>query len=1297
MAVKINFDSAGLPETPTLILARKSGEKIGVLNTARNIVVKDNLNSYSEISFTVAKRLNGKKCVCWNSIRDFRLLYIPEWKKWYELHVELNQSTHCVKSVTGKSFCESDLSQQLLFDTEINTEADINRKDYKVTVLYNENDAKASLIHRLLSDKVSFYKILHVDESIKKVQRTFSFDNVSIYDAFQEVAEEIRCLFLFGREDKDGNFLTISVYDLDNSCKKCGHRGEFTGTCPKCGSHEITPGYGNDTRIFLSTENVAEEVVYTTDADAVKNCFHLEAGDDDMTAAVININPAGSQYLWYITDYMKEDMSEQLVQKLESYDKEYAYYQNEHIYDLDSTLVQKYNELITKYKVYDETLESITTPIKGYAPLIKIYYDTIDFTGYLQNSLMPTIKMSETSAEKQAALLVEANLSPVSVENIKYISLATANSAVLNYAKVYIDTARYKVKVKESSISGTVWTGNFVVTSYSDEEDTAESKTITVQFNNDYENFLKQKIDKALAKENDEDLSIVGLFKKTDEDFKAELKKYSLSYLQIFYEACQACLNILIEQGVADKDSWNSSSKPEGNLYESLYKPYLKKSEFISQEIKLREEEIQIILGKYDKEGTLLTNGLQTVILENKKHVTDILDFKKYLGDYWIEFCHFRREDNWSNDNYKAEGLNNTEIFKKATEFLEAAKKDLYKSSTLQHSISSSLKNLLIIPGFEPIVDYFEVGNWLRIMIDGQVYKLRLLSYEIDYEDMENIKVEFSDVVQQLGSVSDIESIMKQSQSMSSSYSSVKHQASQGAESSNTIKGWVNQGLDATVTKIVNSADNQDIVYDRHGLLFREKDDITDTYSPIQIKIIHSTLAMTDDDWQTCKVAVGKFEYLDPKDKKYKTGYGVIADKIVGNIILSQEVGIYNESGSMTFDTNGLIITNDKNTVRINPNAEKLFCISNEAKDILYVDSKGNLNIEGKFTASSGSKIGYWTVTDNAIYNTSSTWGAGNGKYWGNDGLSIGSTFKVDKYGNLITNGTITAQGSLSLAGGKLSYQNGTLQVSGKIVADSGSSFGHWNITNDAIYSGSPSFGASNGKYFGASGLSITDNFKVDAYGNISASGTLSLAGGKLSYQNGTLTITGNVMASSGEFGGTLKSVSGTFTSLKAGSSEFHPTWIMINADGKGMCRIGTPDYQNWVDLTIRPDNDNIGNIGTPDKRWSTLYSRVIAQNSVRDKKESIQIYNPEQAYEELKQMPLYTYYYKGGANETKTMALGTMIDYIPPEVMITTPNGNDTFNLASLCFWSIGALQVLQQKVEYLEEKLKGESNGSL
>ena len=803
------------------------------------------------------------------------------------------------------------------------------------------------MLNRILSDKCPHYKILHVDSSIASIQRTFSFNDVSIYDAFMEIAKEINCLFVFGEESDVPMLRTVSVYDLESSCNDCGYRGEFESVCPKCSSVNIKDGYGEDTTIFVNKENLGEDINIQGDVDSVNNCFRLEAGDELMTATIINCNPAGSQYIWRFTDEMKSDMSDRLVSKLNEYDQKYNYYQYEYQSNINDAVVSQYNQLIRKYKKYNEDLIEITTPIIGYSSLINLYYDVIDFYGYLYNSLLPSVEVDQTTAQEQADLLTTENLSPVAVQSAEYISLATANSTITAYAKVIIDSARYKVKVKNSSIDGVEWTGNFTIESYYDDEDTAESKIITVTFNDNYEEFLKQQIEKTLAKSNDEDFSIVGMFNLESVEFSNELKKYSYTHLQIISDACQSCLNILIEQGVTDENSWDYT---EGNVYEEIYVPFYEKMELINQEIGVRESEINILTGTTDEYGDIKTKGIRNYIDDIREEILSELDFQSFIGDSWAELSSFRRESTWSNSNYISDGLTNKELFDNAIHFLEAANKDIYKSSNLQHSISSTLKNLLVLKEFEPLTDYFKIGNWIRIEIDGIIYKLRLIGFDLDYDNLDNLDVEFSDVVQKMGVMSDIESILSQSQSIAKSYSSTKRQAKQGSNSKGVVDNWLESGINATTTKIVNG-DNQDIVYDQHGMLFRQYDEITGTYSPLQLKIINSVLAMTNDNWKTSKVGIGEFEYYNPKNQQTEIGYGIIANQIVGSLLLSEEVGIYNASGSMIFDDeSGLKITNGTNTFSVNPNEDSLLQILNGENPVFSVSTSGELSYTGNVT-----------------------------------------------------------------------------------------------------------------------------------------------------------------------------------------------------------------------------------------------------------------------------------------------------------------------------------------------------------
>lgn len=996
MAINIKFDLVGNPEPPTIILANRNGNKLGQLKVNEDsIEISDKFNDASEFSFTINKYYNDKLAPLWEKVVDFKLVYCKEWDMWFEIKVEIDEKNKAVKTVFCTQLGQAELSQIKLYDVEINTEEDIERDDYKISILYDENDPKASILDRML-EKAPNYSIAYVSPTIAKIQRSFSFDGDSIYDALQEVAEEIGCLFLFpSNSDENGRIQRkIYVYDLQQHCNDCGHRGEYTDKCPKCGSANITNGYGEDTLIFVTSDELASSgIQLATDVDEVKNCFKLEAGDDLMTATVRNCNPNGTDYIWYFSDSMKEDMSDELVEKLGAYDKRYQYYYSEHVSDIDTEILDKYNTLVDKYSVYNEDLQKINTPITGYSDLMNAYYNTIDLSMFLKSALMPSIEMRKTTAEEQAKLLTASSLSPVAVANIKVASLATINNAVLAMAKIIVKLT-YKVQVNVSELvedgDNKWWKGNFTITNYSDEEDAAISEIVTVEVNGDLETFIKQKIDKALNKENTDDLSISGLFEKEYDDFCNELKKYALNPLISFRDACQACIDILIEQGIGSGDSWSDNEEgSESNLYDNLYTPYYNKLMAIEAEIKIREDEINIISGIYDSEGNLITKGLQTFIEEHKAQIQNALDFEGYLGnELWLDFCAYRREDNYSNENYISDGLDNAELFKKALEFFEVAENEIYKSAELQHSISTTLNNLLAIPKFKDLIKSFKVGNWIRVRIDDRIFKLRLLEYGIDFGDFNDISVEFSDVTKVKNGVTDVKDILSKASSMATSYGSTQRQASQGAKSNSVLNNWVESGLNATQTKIVDSID-ENLMFGKNAFWCRQYDPITDTYSDEQIKIVNSTIAITDDNWATTKTAIGKYYYVDPVTKELKSAYGVNGETIVGKLFIGKQMSMQNESGSMifddngmtitsttddgigtmTFNENGLVVNHGDNTVTISPKSKEVMNITNGEDKVFEVNENGELSINGNIIARSLRLENGVTIDSNVITN----------------------------------------------------------------------------------------------------------------------------------------------------------------------------------------------------------------------------------------------------------------------------------------------------------------------------------------
>ena len=1091
MAVNVKFDLVGNPEPPTIILSKRNGDKLGQLDVnAESIELSDKFNDASEMSFTLNKYVDGKLTPLWDKVVDFKLVWCKEWDLWFEIKVELDEATETVKTVFCTQLGQAELSQINLYDIHINEEGDPNwdteNKEYKSTILYDPNDTDASLLHRLLKDKAPHYSILHVDDTIKNIQRSFSFDNTSIYDAFQEVSEEIGCLFVYHSNSGEGGKIqrTISVYDLQQNCLNpdCRHRGEFTDKCPKCGSANINYNEDvfEDTRIFVTSDELASEgIQLTTDTDSVKNCFKLKGGDDLMTATIRNCNPNGTDYLWRFSDMTKDDMSEELVDAINSYDSRYKDYYDKHESELDATLLNQYSALVEKYKGYYNTestclscgnkavfdgdcpkcnssnilsgksLQSIPATIKGYSALMNAYYNTIDFALYLQSALMPTVKMSETSADEQADLLTASSLSPVAVntEYINSVSQSTADSAVLSMAKIIVKST-YKVEIKTSNYDKTshIWEGNFIITNYSDENDTAESQTVRVTVNNDSETFIKQKIEKTLNKDNTDDLSISGLFEKDYDDFCVELKKYALNPLKSFYDACDNCLNILIDQGAGNQ----SENK---DLYDNLYAPYYNKSTAITDEITIRESDIIVI------------DELKQCIEKCRNAIQSNLNFEEYLGkDLWLEFCSYRRDDTYSNDNYISDGLNNAQLFERALEFIEAAENEIYKSSELQHSISTSLNNLLKIDKFKSLVDSFAVGNWIRVRIDDEIFKLRLLEYDIDFGSFENISVEFSDVTKIKNGITDIKDVIDQASSMATNYSSIQRQADQGNKARTTIDQWITDGLNSALVQIQSNS-NEEVTMTENGLLCRSYDEITGNYLPEQLRLTHNIMAYTDNNWETVRQAIGKhnYKYYDRNKSNEdgskggfvdRTGYGMNSDFVQAGIVSgSQIVGgdIYSnnyvsgKSGSFIdlesgrFEFGGGKITFNGTELIVNPDngvgltEDEVVSIADGRIKAAEIDAK-QITV-GKITASQINTAGL--IAEN-ISGTTIT-----GKTISGGSIKIGDNFVVDTNGNLTAKGNASFTGTITgstIKGGSIEIgSNFSVDTDGNLTAESAS------------------------------------------------------------------------------------------------------------------------------------------------------------------------------------------------------------------------------------------------------------------
>lgn len=858
--------------TPTVVLCHRNKHKIGAIYPISEWSITPDMYNKNECSFKVYKEVNGIATPLWDQIKDLKVIYIPEYNEYFQISIDKTQTNETVKTITGSNLGIAELSQTMLYDIEINTEDDIARDAYKMAYIYDPTDISSSLLGRVLS-KAPHYKIKHVDASLCKLVRSFSINDKSIYDFLTgDLADELNCLVWVDSYDR-----SISIYDLENSCPKCGHRAENETVCSKCRT-TMTRGYGEYFNVPVSNDNLSDSITVTTKDDEVKNTFRIQGGDDVINAAIRAVNPNGTEYINRFAAFQTEDMSKELIDQINAYQELYE----------------------SKRKPYKEIMNGL--------------YDTIDQILYLTSSMMPSPETDDTDANKELAKLTADNLGMIAVQNLRVAGVTTVNNAVKSMADIYM-SAGYKVEIASSTYSNQVWNGRFKVTSVDDENDTAiNGSDITLLITDDYETFITQKIQKILDKQ---DMS--------DEEY--DWTKYGLNRLSSFSDAYQSCIDMLIDSGVGD---------PNHEFYTSIYLVYYNKKLEVDKEIQVREAQIK---EQEDKEAKYE---------KQRDNIQSELNFEKYLGkDLYSEYCLYRREDTYQNDNYISDGLSNSEILSKAEELLEVAQKEIVKASELQVDLSTDVGNIWTINEFKDVLDQWKCGNWIRVICDDDIYELRLLNYTIKDSDFSKISCDFSSVLKVSDGISDIKSVLDSAKSMAGSYESVKRQAKNAQETEKTVSEWVEHGMNATAVAIRDS-DSQSITYDNHGLLARTYDDITGEYEPEQLKVVNNTLAITDDNWKTVKAAIGKIHYEDPKHPgDMLSAYGVLGETIIGKLLLGEALGIYNDGGSLKFDKNGLSISNGTNSFVVNPNDETLISLSNNNGKILWVDTKGGLHLRG--------------------------------------------------------------------------------------------------------------------------------------------------------------------------------------------------------------------------------------------------------------------------------------------------------------------------------------------------------------
>lgn len=904
---KVNKNIDGSLEIPKIFLMSRNLRKRGQIAPIEGLVITPKFIEVNECSFTVYKENNGITLPLFDKIKDNSIIKIEGFGL-FQIKVSLHESDTVYKEVTGQRMQACELGQ-CKCTLEINTEDDIARKDYDKnypTIFYRpDNHPEASLLHRVLTYAPT-YSIGYVDPSLYNLNRQFSCKDQTVYDFLQDVAQEIGCIFVFTPDKR-----VINVFDVEDHCTNpdCnGSRHIVNGVCQKCKSSQyIEKGYGLDSSTFLDTRNLLEEITDTIDADSIKNCFKLVAGDDTTTNLIGQRLIGNASYIWTFSDFEIEEFSDELREKWLSYEP----------------FVETYQEEFNKqWDIINDCINQKLYWMSGKMPVVE----------------NPTVDASDpTKSCKNIYDEITSKITYTTLSSKKTVETTVANQ-VLNYAKLICPEGyevSYQVNENGKKKYSSVKNSEGIITSFTayiyiclknckDTEDSSKDRyfyksgawTIPVKpgydlvnkdglFTSDYYLYLKQQMEIAYAKadivyqpkyDTDYDDGVANHLNDPDY-YKNYFKEYGIQRLTSFKEAYDTCTVSLFEQNSSLTEGSEDTERKyvqltgvqsKVSLYEELSGRYIAYSAYIETII----EEYTQIYKDYEEKR-----------LAAKKQVDQInaiCNLKTYLGDQlFSELLTFKREDTYENKNYSSDVVDEATLMSNIEEFIVAAKQEIAKACQPKHEIAVKMSQLLTLSNYETVVDAFAVGNYVRSRVNGEMVKMRIVSIPINFTDIEQSNVTFSDSLVGNTQLKSMQEQIQKATSMATSFGFVEKQSERNNEQVNTMSQSISDGLNATKNMIMNS-ENQDVIMDTHGLLGRELDHDSNTYLPEQYRLTNKGLIFTNNGWTTIEEALGKIFYNG------EWQYGVICDALVGKLIAGEKLEISDIKGSVKIDSNGI-------------------------------------------------------------------------------------------------------------------------------------------------------------------------------------------------------------------------------------------------------------------------------------------------------------------------------------------------------------------------------------------------------
>lgn len=919
-----SFDYYKKVEKPNMYLCNPDRTPIGFVNSEnRHLVLR--FNDLSELTFTVPK-ITGTESV-YDRIETKRLLFV-EKIGWFQI-------TNVNNTVSGEQE-EKEVTAES-HQTQLKTRGFVSEE--RVYMFYNTNDpldekydssdagAIPSVVGQLyqqLGIKINLeigniepmqdygeWTLIYIDPALKFSAKSYDKQYESA-DGVDNICRTFSENETFGYDfivnEVESAFEVVFEFDFLYHAIKVKRLADIT----------------LPTNIYLSLDNVVESLSVTENAENIVTVLSCNGNDLDIRT----VNPMGTNYIVNF-DYYKKTvsdngkiqypwMSKELVTALNKWEVEWRKWQSD-----DSSRVgheEGYSTLVEKIqKLYEQ--QSI---IEG-----DIQYANLKLTD-LQAARDLQLKNDSTANDGKGIISAEdvsagnKSLSPNSFyKNTNF----TEDAAVVAYITAPTVSDDFTFSFSGTGKSGTVKSMllNFIgSTKGSDGHyDESSDSTAYLYFTDDSTNKSYCKIlvsaEIGVVKDVSGNISVSGTTEVKGVTFAVNT---STNYFKItFPNGTSTTVSKSNSYFIYNGARYKIVQSSDGIVtiycfYVAGFRRFTTYKQLTGDNnwCNLWEKYVKSI----DSENKTLDSQIKA-ITEKMKYISEICHIQKYIkrcGDtLYNEFSNYWVEGEYSNDNLAStDSITIAERISLAKELMKAGETELEKVSQPTFELSVSAVNFIKLLEFRPFTNELELGRVITIEKDENThYRPALVSIEYDLDSTESFNLTFSTAGKLDETAMTFADLLNQSSSTSRTISANWSNLTDYWKNKDKITSLIVSPLDRTLRAAQANMSNQEFTVDVTGILGRKwSDDSHTDFEKEQVRIMNNTIMFTDDNWQTIRTALGKIIYND--EGKEKSAYGLIAEVLVGSLLVGEKLKIRNDSNTITLDETGITIKDSNNT-----------------------------------------------------------------------------------------------------------------------------------------------------------------------------------------------------------------------------------------------------------------------------------------------------------------------------------------------------------------------------------------------